>query len=191
MPGLNEILRALYGAYRLARFDAGGLAFFDATPGGFWKSFFAAAVVAPLYVVLLAVRLHADLPGLAAARFLAIEGIAYVIGWVLFPLVMATVARLIDRERHYIRYIVAYNWASVWQNAVYLPIAILSMAGVLAGGAGGLLALGALVVVLVYAWFVARAALDIPGPFAVPLVALDVVLGLLLNGFAESMIHAQ
>jgi len=188
VPGLSEILRALYGAYRLARFDAAGLTFLDATPGGFWKSFFAAVLVAPLYAVLLAVRLRADLPDVTVARFLAIESIAYVIGWVLFPLVMAAVARLIDRERHYIRYIVAYNWASVWQNAIYLPVAILAVAGTLTGGAGGLLALGALVVVLVYAWFVARTALDIPGPLAVPLVALDVVLGVMLNGFAESMI---
>ena len=188
MPSVNEILRALYGAYRLARFDAGGLAYFDATPGGFWKSFFAAVIVLPLYLLLLAVRLQGDLPEGTPARFLAIELIAYVIGWVIYPLVMATVARLIDRERHYVRYIVAYNWASVWQNILYLPVAILSVAGLLADGAAGFIALAALVAVLVYAWFVARIALALPGLHAVPLVALDVVLGLLLNGFADSLL---
>jgi len=191
VPSLNEILRALYGAYRLARFDAGGMTHFDATPGGFWKSFFAAVVVAPLYLLLLAVRIENGSPDVDPARFMAVESIAYVIGWVIYPLVMATVARLIDRERHYVRYIVAYNWASVWQNVVYLPVAILSVAGLLTGGAGGLLALGALAVVLVYAWFVARTALDIPGLFAVPLVGLDITLGLMLNGFAESLIYVQ
>ena len=120
--------------------------------------------------------------------FRSIELIAYVIGWVIFPLVMATVSRMIDRERHYIRYIVAYNWASVWQNLLYLPVAVLSVAGVLTGGAGGILAIAALIVVLVYAWFVARTALDLPGIHAVPLVGLDITLGLMLNGFADSMI---
>jgi hypothetical protein len=185
---VTEILRALYGAYRLARFDAGGLTFLDATPGGFWKSFFAAAIVLPLYLLLLAVRLQSDLPEGTPARFLAIELIAYVIGWVIYPLVMATVARLIDRERHYVRYIVAYNWASVWQNVLYLPVAILSVAGLLSGGIGSFIALAALTAVLVYAWFVARTALGLPGLHAVPLVALDIVLGLMLNGFADSLI---
>ncbi|MDX9862420.1 MAG: hypothetical protein RBS99_16035 [Rhodospirillales bacterium] len=191
MPGLNEILRSLYGAYRLARFDAGGLTHFDATPGGFWKSFFAAVIVAPLYLILLAVRIENGPADIESARLLAVESIAYVIGWVIYPLVMATVARLIDRERHYVRYIVAYNWTSVWQNVIYLPIAILSVAGLLTGGAGGLLAVAGLIVVLVYAWFVARTALDIPGLFAVPLVGLDITLGLMLNSFADGLIHLQ
>ncbi len=187
MPGVNEILRALYGAYRLARFDAGGLSYFDATPGGFWKSFFAAVIVLPLYLLLLAVRLRYDILDTTPGRFIAIELISYVIGWVIYPLVMATVTRLIDREKRYIGYVVAYNWASVWQNVFYLPIAILSVAGLLAGDAGIFVGVAALVLVLVYAWFVARTALAIPGPFAIPLVALDVVLGLLLNGFADSL----
>jgi hypothetical protein len=191
VPGLNEILRSLYGAYRLARFDAGGLTHFDATPGGFWKSFFAAVIVAPLYLILLAVRIENGPADIESARLLAVESIAYVIGWVIYPLVMATVARLIDRERHYVRYIVAYNWTSVWQNVIYLPIAILSVAGLLTGGAGGLLAVAGLIVVLVYAWFVARTALDIPGLFAVPLVGLDITLGLMLNSFADGLIHLQ
>jgi hypothetical protein len=188
VPGVNEILRALYGAYRLARFDTGGMAFFNVTPGGFWKSFFAAVIVLPLYLLLLAVRLRYGVADTTPSRFLAIELIAYVIGWVIYPLVMATVTRLIDREPRYIGYVVAYNWASVWQNLFYLPIAILSVAGPLAGNAGSSLAVAALVVVLVYAWFVARTALAIPGLFAVPLVGLDVVLGLLLNGFADSLL---
>jgi len=191
VPGLNEILRSLYGAYHLARFDAGSLTHFDATPGGFWKSFFAAVIVAPLYLILLAVRIENGPADIEPARLLAVESIAYVIGWVIYPLVMATVARLIDRERHYVRYIVAYNWTSVWQNVIYLPIAILSVAGLLTGGAGGLLAVAGLIVVLVYAWFVARTALDIPGLFAVPLVGLDITLGLMLNSFADSLIHLQ
>ncbi len=185
---MNEILRALYGAYRLARFDAGGLTYFDATPGGFWRSFFAAIIVLPLYLLLLAVRLQSGLPEGTPARFLAIELIAYVIGWVIYPLVMATVTRVIDRKRHYIRYVVAYNWASVWQNVLYLPVAILSVTGLLAGSVANFIALAALAAVLVYAWFVARTALALPGLHAVPLVALDIVLGLLLNGFADSLI---
>ena len=52
----REVVAALYGAYRLARFDPSGLALFDATIAGFSRSFFAAVLVAPVYLVLLLIR---------------------------------------------------------------------------------------------------------------------------------------
>ena len=42
MISLREVITALYGAYRLARFDPGGLGFYEVTVQGFWRSFFAA-----------------------------------------------------------------------------------------------------------------------------------------------------
>lgn len=188
MPGLSEILRSLYGAYRLARFDAGGLAFLDSTIGGFWRSFFAAVLVAPLYVIMLDGRLATGTIDGSPARFLAVEMIAYVIGWVAFPLVLTAVVRPIDRERHYLRYVVAYNWAAVWQNAVYLPLAILSLYGILPDGPATFFMLVVFVAVLVYLWFVARVGLDIPGPLAVSLVALDLGLSFLVEAVAERLL---
>ena len=82
MISLREVLTALYGAYRLARLDVGGLRFFDITDQGFWRSFFAAALVAPLYLVLLLIR-YSNLPApIPLFRFIALESIAYVIAWV-------------------------------------------------------------------------------------------------------------
>ena len=56
IPTAGETLRALYGAYRLARLDAGGMAYFDSSIGGFWRSFFAAVLVVPFYALLLVMR---------------------------------------------------------------------------------------------------------------------------------------
>lgn len=188
MPGLSEILRALYGAYRLARFDAGGLASFDISIGGFWRSFFAAVLVLPLYLATLDVRFAGEGFETPWPRFLAIQMIGYVIGWIAYPLVMTTVARALDRERHYLRYIVAYNWTSVWQNLIYLPLAMLSLGGAVAEGPAAFLTLGALVVVLVYAWFVARTALDVPAPVAAALVALDIGLSLIITAVTDRLL---
>ena len=44
---------ALTGALRLARGDRGGLSCFDRSLDGFWRSFRAAAITYPLYLVLL------------------------------------------------------------------------------------------------------------------------------------------
>ena len=188
MPGLNEILRALYGAYRLARFDAGGLTFFDATVGGFWRSFFAAVIVAPLYVTMLGVRFTSQAIEATPARFLAIEMISYVIGWVAYPLVMTTVVRAIDRERHYLRYMVAYNWAGVWQSLLYLPLVILTYGGAVPERAVAVPTLAAFLAILVYAWFIARVGLAIPGLVAASLVALEVGLGLAITAIADRLL---
>lgn len=185
---LSEVLKALYGAYRLARFDAGGMTYFDTSIDGFWKSFFAGAIVAPLYLFFLLLRYQSGAIDAPFYRYISIEAIAYVIAWVVFPLVMVSVAKFLDREKKYLGYIVAYNWAAVWQNVVFLPIAILIVTGVLPLQTGSALELIVLIMVLFYVWFITRIALDVPGMTAAPLVALDLILGILVNGYAESMV---
>ena len=46
----REVTAALYGSWRLARLDPGGMAYFNRTVEGFWNSFFAAVIVAPGYI---------------------------------------------------------------------------------------------------------------------------------------------
>ena len=52
-----EVVYATYGAWRLARFDCQGLQYFDNTPEAFWRSFYAAVIVAPPFAVLTALQL--------------------------------------------------------------------------------------------------------------------------------------
>jgi hypothetical protein len=186
MISLREVFTALYGAYRLARLDKGGLKFFDVTNQGFWNSFYAAVLVAPLYVVLLLIRysnLHEHVP---LIRFFAIEAIAYVIAWVAFPLLMASLARLLEREAFYIRYIVAYNWAAVLQNALYIPIAILSAAGIMSISLANTLGLLAIALIVFYTWFITRTALEVAAGLAAGIVGLDFLLNVLINAIAEA-----
>ncbi|MCH7936567.1 MAG: hypothetical protein IH994_05680 [Proteobacteria bacterium] len=188
MISLNEVFTSLYGAYRLARLDAGGLKFFDITDQGFWRSFFAAVLVAPLYLILLLIR-HSNFPDpIPLFRFIALEAIAYVIAWVAFPLLMASLTRLLERDEFYIRYIVAYNWAAVLQNLLYIPIAILAAAGVLSIAVSNTLGLIALALIVVYTWFVTRTALEVAAGMAAGIVGLDFMLNVLINVFAEAAI---
>ena len=43
----REITLGLYGAFRLALLDVRGMAYFNCTEAGFWRSFTAAAIAAP------------------------------------------------------------------------------------------------------------------------------------------------
>src|SRR3546814_10558058 len=51
IPSRQEIAYRTYGAWLLARFDAGGARYFDESPLGALRSFFAAALVAPAYFI--------------------------------------------------------------------------------------------------------------------------------------------
>lgn len=184
---VHETLKSLYGAYRLARYDAGGMAFFNVAIDGFWRSFFAAAIIAPFYILLLYLRFNAGDMNVHPYRFAAVEAISYVLSWVTFPVVMISLARFLEREKNYLSYIVAYNWASVLQNAVYLPLAMLMVSGLLPDGAAGALSLIVFLLILAYTWFITVTALGLSRSPAAGIVVLDLVISLLINATAESM----
>ena len=187
VPPTAEIFRSVYGAWRLACLDPQAMQLFNRTPEGFWRSFFAAVLVAPLHSALLSLgysKINTDVDG---SRFVAAEAIAYVMSWVAFPLLMAMVARALDRAPHYIGYVVAYNWAMVLQHLVYVPLLLLSASAVLPADVSTFLILIVFVLVLGYVWFIARVALDITGWSAAGIVVLDLLLTFVISGAAESL----
>ena len=188
MLSAREAAYSLYGAYRLARLDAGGLAYFDCSLGGFWRSFYAAAFIAPFFTLLLALRYADGTMAASPLRYAAIESIAYVIAWVAFPVVMLTVVQMLDREKRLVSYIVAYNWAAVLQNALYLPILIMGITGVLAVNVANGLVWLALVLILIYTWFITKTALEVSAAAAAGVVALDLVLSIFTTSVADSML---
>ena len=185
MITLNEATTALYGAYRLARFDARGMDFFNTTVAGFWRSFYGAAFVAPFFLLWIAIRFQSGAWDAPAVRVVAIESLSYVIGWVAFPLVMVWVARQLERESAYIRYIVAYNWALVLQNAVVIPVEALSITHMIPVAAGNTMLLGLIALIAAYMWFIARTALNLAPATAAGIVVLDFVLSFFIKAIAE------
>lgn len=186
IPAAAETARGLYGAWRLLRGDPGGLAGFDDSAEGVWKSFFAAVLSAPGYGLLLALHLGRNPPEADAASVLAIHLLAYVISWTAFPLAAYYFARGLDREARWTGFVVALNWSKVWQLAIYLPPAVLAGAVIPDPAVAGLVSLAGVIAVLVYQWYVTRSALDIPGPTAAGLTAVDLLLGLLITGSADA-----
>jgi hypothetical protein len=188
MVSAREASYAIYGAYRLARFDASGVQFFDDTPEAFWNSFWAAAVVLPGYALLLLMRL-ADAPVPAGAgTVLLVEAIAYVAGWFAYPLAVFHIARAFDRLRVYRRYIVAYNWAVVLQIALLLAVTALDSSGALPRPFGAIVSLAGTMAILAYQWFIARAAFAATIGGALALVALDLSLGIVIDGAASHIL---
>ena len=185
---LREVLYGLYGAYRLARFDALGMTYFDTSITGFWRSFFAAVLVAPLYFATLFAQIVAGEVDADLSRFFIIQGIGYVILWVAYPLVMIPVTDFLDREHKYLGYIVAYNWAGVWQWLIMVPVTVLGKAGVLPPGLDVLLQMAAFAYIVTYFWFVAKTALEIPGVIALMVLAGDILLSFFILTIMAAMV---
>ncbi len=181
MPSLRDVVAALYGALRMLRFDAGGLAWFDVSLPGFWRSFFAAVLVAPAFAVLVALQLAARTDPYELGWVIVVSSVAYGIGWLTFPVVAIFITRLLRLSDRYFALIIASNWASIPQMLVFLPAALIDASGILPSAAGALLTVAATFYVIAYQWFVIRTALATDALTASAIVVLQ----LLIDTFVE------
>jgi hypothetical protein len=187
---LAEVASGVYGVWRLAWFDAGGMRYLDRSLDGFWRSFRVAILAAPFTALLVAL----DFPDrhLTGGWFmiLAGESIAYVIGWVAFPLLAYYGTEMVDRRPQYFGLIVAYNWSNLIQLAAVLFASLVAHSGILPVVASQGLILAADIAILVYEWFIFRTALALPGLAAAGFVLADVLVGMLVSGAGDYVARA-
>ena len=184
----DEMRLALAGTWRLARGDRGGLFCFDRSLDGFWRSFRAAVICYPLYLVLLAMRITlAEWERSGGWHIVTVETIGYVIAWVAFPLLMLNVTRVIGRAHRFFDFMVPYNWCQVPQSALLVLVGIESETGILGAQAGETIDLVAAFATLVYEWYITRIALETTGSAAAFVVLVDLVLGVALSRVSGSL----
>lgn len=182
-PTLSEAVAALSAASRLLRFDPLAWRSFDDTPETFWKSFWAALPVLPFYAVM--VDQHLDAVAtlgqpLAAGglELLLIQGLAYVISWTAFPLVLFHLLGALGKQRRFVPLVAALNWLNVPLAAIGTAAVLLSDLGLL-GGLSGWLRFGVQIYVLVCLTRLVAHALDLR---AFPAFAI-VLLGVFIDYF--------
>lgn len=187
IPSLREIVTSLYGSWRLAHFDRTGMAYFDKTVDGFWRSFFAAILIAPFFAVMLGLRFSAEGALADPVHYGMLEAMSYLISWFAFPVVMLALSESLDCRERFIGYMVAYNWSVVLQNAVLVPLGILSALRVFSPDIGALIWLTAIGLIAAYLWFIARAGLGVPALTAIGIVAIDILLSLVIDAFTNNL----
>jgi hypothetical protein len=188
LPGKAELERNVTAAFQLLLQKPQGLASLDASPVGFWRSFYAALYAAPFFLFIMFVSLGANERAAeapeAAQVLTRIEFnlpnvigllLIYAISWLYWPLLFHYVAKGFGLQQRFFCYIVAYNWAALIQLGI-AAVALL-LGGALLGAAGGILIFGSIVLQFFYQWSVARQALEIPGLPAAGLVFLDFLVG--------------
>ncbi|MBV9522703.1 MAG: hypothetical protein JO010_07915 [Alphaproteobacteria bacterium] len=183
---MPEAATALYGAWRLACLDRGGIAFFARGEAAFWRSFRAAFLLYPAFLFMVALAIsdeewrQADL-----LRVFLVETIGYVIGWTAFPLAMLWIARFLGREPLWLFFIIVYNWSQILRTTLDL-----AATAIIAGGLVpdiGKLWLAQLVYLaeFLYEWFIVRTVLNVSGLAATMVVLADFVLGMLIVRVAD------
>jgi len=178
-----EAVRGLKASWRLLCMDDGGLADFNLSRDGFWKSFAAIFLVAPLYLYSSSAGARLAVPPQAEPSWFSSLALLALL-WVLWPWIMITLSHILGCERRYVGYIVAYNWTSVYVIAVIVPVLMLQQAGFLDANFGALLSLIVIFWSLFFRWFVAHKALKIPGLTATMLVAGDLALSIVASSLA-------
>jgi hypothetical protein len=185
-PSLRDVSSGVYGAWRLARLDRAAMAWFDRTADGVWRSFWAAAIAYPGFVLLQLLRVEPAVWATAGeARVVIIESIGYVVSWTVFLLAVLPFCRWLERDEQSLGFVIAYNWSQVLQTA--LMVATVAVGKLMPPEAATLLDLAALIALLLYEWFIARLALDAGGVAASAVVLLDLVITTAVGKVAESL----
>jgi len=193
MIDVAYVRRSLAAAARMAAFKSDAIGEFDASYEGFFRSFLGMAIAAPLYPVIvageraIAIEAYriahgaqmAGVPGISLSYCL-IEAGSYVASWLLFPLIMVFIARLIGAGARYVPFVVAYNWGTCIVLAAMAAMHAAFLSGLVSLGVAALLYYPVVGFALSYRWWIARKGLEISGFTAAGVVILDVLISVFL-----------
>ena len=129
MPSWIEFRLAVQGLLRLARFNPDFTRFFDRSPGGALRSFWLALPLFPYSLVVIVnsgVTAHVE----STAQFTVVMLIGYLYLWLLPPAILTWVAPLVGRKAEMPGCITMYNWLSLLNIGVALPLLLLEIVGI-------------------------------------------------------------
>lgn len=184
MITLKELSAAVTGVVYLAKGDIIGLGYFDPTLRGFWRSFWAALIVAPAWILLLA--LDEEPVAAGPIRMILVQTIDYALLWTAFPLILYEVLSRAGRTERYCLYVSIHNWASLIETPAMLFAAGFAVA--VPSPAAGLLPLFVMAAIFAYEWFIARVGLAVGLSAAAGVAAMDLVLSIVIQLVADAML---
>ncbi|HEY7990757.1 MAG TPA: hypothetical protein VID77_05140 [Stellaceae bacterium] len=188
LPSLREVSSGLYGAWRLARLDTRAMAWFDRSPDGTARSFWAAIICYPAFVALLALRVSpAEWAAGGVAHILLVESIGYVVGWCAYPLAALTFCRVFRIGGGGFDFVTAYNWSQILETGLFLVVATVGTLHLIPDDTANLVSGVILLLVLLYEWFIARVATQAGPSAATALVLIDLVVGGGLSRVTQSL----
>lgn len=155
------IIQSLTGAWQLIKLNPRAMDYFDTSAESYWKSFWAIIVVAPVFFLSLNLNFGPAVEAGHQVSFLA-HVLNYLLQLPLMALVMIFFTRFLRIEANYAPMIIAYNWLWVVSNYIILPLSLLLSLDIIPVRVGGvIIAVVALYLELMVAWFMFKHALKI------------------------------
>src|ERR1700743_57482 len=108
LPSRDELGRAFRGIGLLMRFDVKGLALFEPSQRGFWRSFWAAAICLPVALIIGPINMG-ETPHAAPIHYILLQILDFAIGWLLWPLVAFYLIEWLGKGGGYCHYMGAVN----------------------------------------------------------------------------------
>ncbi|MHA7774825.1 hypothetical protein [Roseibium sp. M-1] len=184
----GEIRAAWDGSLLLLRNRPEGMALFDQSIPGFWRSFSVVMLLIPAYLagglaerkfMFAANEYHPDMFPDGAFWFAQMFGLAA--DWLTLPLLLAALAIPLGVSHRYVPFVVARNWTSLLASTPYLIIYTLYILGIFGAELTLFLSLLLLPVLIWYSYLVTRIALQAGLGITIGIVVLDVVLSLFID----------
>lgn len=160
---------------------------FDLTADGFYRSFAAFLIVAPINIAtdLIVVQLAAaerarqNMPAGEAVYYMSdavFSTVALCIQWLLFPIAMLFLLRFLGYAQRYAALVIAHNWGSVVVWLFNLPAFLLFAAGIITSNQAIDINLIVLGLTLYYRFYIAQTALGAPWTLAAGITMIDFLL---------------
>lgn len=172
----------LRGALLLARGRVEGIMLMPISAEGAARSFWAAGLCLPVFLILRLVLSDQPLTG----RAVLAEFCGFVVGWAGYALATLPMAIAAGRAPLWPRFLATWNWISVVQYGLILLLGLFSGMG-LPGWVAQAAELAGLGYALWLQWFGTGLALQVGGGRAVGFVLLDLIIGMVLSGFVSDL----
>jgi len=191
----GEIVRSLTGAWQIFLDRQDAMRWFDISVEGFWRSFQAILLMAPLYLVATLAERQIIAEAAAAAAvappddttFFTAKVVAILIDWGALPLLLALGARPLAITQRYAAFVVARNWSMVLMAVPYAAIAVLYGIDLIGMTLANILSAAVVIVLLRYQFLVIRHGLHATTGFALALVVFDFLLSLTIGPSVDQL----
>lgn len=160
---------------------------FDLTAEGFYRSFAAFLIIAPINIATDAIvvrlaaaeRIRQNKPAGEAIYYMSdavFSTIALSVQWLLFPIAMLFLLRFLGYAQRYAALVIAHNWGSVVVWLFNLPAFLLFAAGIITSNQAIDINLIVLGLTLYYRFYIAQTALGAPWTLAAGITMIDFLL---------------
>lgn len=178
MSLLNYFAQSLNAAWQLAKLNPRAMDYFDKSAEGFWKSFWAIILAAPLFVVWVNFSYEKAVEQGYAGPIEA-NVVAFIVGLPLFALVMVLFTRFLKIDANYVPMVIAYNWLSVIIYYATMPIDLLMRVGIVPQNIGITLTFAIIFYLQIYVtWFMFKHSLKISGALAIGVLVFEFLFSL-------------